>query len=99
MFDIQGESLVNNSVASGCIRCSAPAVAAYLDQCAEQGTSDIDGNGQIDALTDGLLTIRYIFGIRDEALITKSIGGACQRCTATDIQDYLETLIGTQPNF
>ncbi len=95
MLGIQGVSLVNNSVASGCIRCSAPAVAAYL----EQGTSDIDGNGQIDALTDGLLAIRYIFNIRDEVLITKSIGDACQRCTAIDIQDYLETLIGTQPNF
>ncbi len=30
---------------------------------------DLDGNGSADALTDGLAMLRYMFGIRDEALL------------------------------
>jgi hypothetical protein len=93
MFEIHGASLVQDSVASDCIRCSASKVEVFLDQCAATGTSDIDNNGQVDALTDGLLTIRYIFGIRGAALITNSVGDACERCTATEIEEYLQTLI------
>ena len=29
-------------------------------------TWDFDGNGQADALTDGLMMIRYLFGLRDD---------------------------------
>ena len=29
---------------------------------------DVDGNGQIDALTDGLMIIRYMFGLRGASL-------------------------------
>ncbi|MEE9412194.1 MAG: hypothetical protein V3V22_03985 [Methylococcales bacterium] len=93
MFEIHGESLTNDSVAAGCTRCSASDVEVFLDQCAATNTSDIDGNGQIDALTDGLLTIRYIFGVRGAALINNSVGDACERCTATEIESYLETMM------
>ena len=30
---------------------------------------DVDGNGEIDALTDGLLTLRYLFGLQGDTLI------------------------------
>ena len=30
---------------------------------------DIDGNGDVDALTDGLLILRYLFGYSGESLI------------------------------
>jgi len=39
------------------------------------GTSiDVDGNGGYDALTDGLLLLRYMFGIRGNALVAGAIG-------------------------
>jgi hypothetical protein len=55
--------------------------------------SDFDGNGEIDALTDGLLSIRYIFGIRDAALINNSIGDGCTRCSAAEIENNLQELM------
>ncbi len=34
---------------------------------------DVDGNGRVDALTDGIIIIRYIFGIRGAALLQDAI--------------------------
>ncbi len=35
---------------------------------------DVDGNGEKEALTDGLLLIRYLFGFRNDSLIANAIG-------------------------
>ena len=37
------------------------------------GSLDIDGNGQYDALTDGLLLLRGMFGLDGSALVTGTI--------------------------
>jgi hypothetical protein len=41
---------------------------------------DVDGNGQIDALTDGLLILRYLFGLEGDTLIA---GVVAQDATRT----------------
>ena len=93
MFGIRGESLIKDAVANNCINCTAPEIEIFLDQCAASDTSDIDGNGEVDALTDGLLTIRFIFGIRGAPLIEDSVGNGCSRCSEVEIEGYLEGLI------
>lgn len=40
---------------------------------------DIDGNGQVDATTDGLLTLRYMLGLRGGALTTGALGSCASR--------------------
>ena len=57
-----------------------------------QMTLDIDGNGAADALTDGLLVIRYLFGLRGAALIQSAVGTGAQRSTAADIGTYLQSI-------
>ena len=42
-------------------------MAAYADANIHQ--LDIDLDGEVTALTDGLLLIRYLFGFRDDALV------------------------------
>jgi hypothetical protein len=54
---------------------------------------DIDGNGSVDALTDGLLSIRYEFGFRGQTLIEGAVGSGCTRCTAQQIEAYLGGLM------
>ena len=93
MFGIRGDSLVKDAVGIGCAQCSASDIEAFLDQCTATNTWDIDGNGEIDALTDGLLTIRYIFGIRQEALISNSVANDCTRCTVAEVEVYLQELL------
>jgi hypothetical protein len=53
---------------------------------------DVDGNGVKEPLTDGLLTLRYLFGFRGATLITGAVAGNCTRCTAVAIEAYLASL-------
>lgn len=55
----------------------------------------IDGNGSYDALTDGVLTIHYLFGLRGPALIAGAIGTGATRTTAEQIKANLKTLMPT----
>ena len=51
--------------------------------------ADIDGNGQMDALTDGLLTLRYLFGLEGGTLIAGVVAPDATRTTAVDIETHL----------
>ena len=53
---------------------------------------DIDGNGKYDALSDGILAIRYLFGFRGDTLISNAIAPDCTRCTAPEIESCLQEL-------
>ena len=55
--------------------------------------ADIDGNGQIDALTDGLLMLRYLFGLEGDTLITGVIAQDATRTSSADIEAHLKTLM------
>ena len=54
---------------------------------------DIDGNGDIDALTDGLLILRYIFSLQGDMLINGVVADDATRKTAEEIEAHLETLM------
>lgn len=53
-------------------------------------TWDIDGDGNVTPLTDGLLTLRYLFGFRSAILIEGAIGANATRSTAIDIESYFD---------
>ncbi len=61
---------------------------------------DIDQNGIIDALTDGILILRYLLGIGGDALTqnaigprtVRKIGPGAIRSDPTDVVAYLEQL-------
>jgi hypothetical protein len=54
---------------------------------------DIDGNGALTALTDGILVLRYLFGLTGTALTGSAVGAGCTRCDPVSIKGYLDTLI------
>jgi len=54
---------------------------------------DIDANGSFDALTDGLIILRYAFGLRGQSLIDDVISEDAMRAEATDIETYIESLL------
>ena len=60
--------------------------------CNPFATLDIDADGSVLPLTDGLLILRHLFGFTGSTLITGAVGGACTRCTAGDIQTYLGSI-------
>ena len=51
---------------------------------------DVDGNGAPDALTDGLLLIRHLFGFTGNTLTDGAIGSGCTRCNAEEISALLQ---------
>ncbi len=57
---------------------------------------DIDGNGEVDAFTDGFLVIRYLFDFRGDFLINGVVGENATRTTAVDIEEYLANGVTNQ---
>jgi DNA-binding beta-propeller fold protein YncE len=54
---------------------------------------DIDGDGTLQPLTDGLLLVRFLFGFSGNTLVNDAVNLAdCTRCTAAAIEAYLESL-------
>ena len=90
-FGLRGEALTKDGVGSGATRTDPAAIAGYLDQV--RSTLDVDGDGSLDALTDGVITIRYLFGVRGEDLIRGTIGVRATRTTASAIEAYVESLV------
>ncbi len=93
LFGSHDESLILGAVASDCVNCSADELAPILEQCATASTSDIDGNGEVDALTDGLLIIRYLFGSRGDSLIEGAVADNCSRCSVLEVETYMQGLL------
>lgn len=56
-------------------------------------TFDIDGDGKVEAMTDGLLLIRYALGVRGDALLANALGGCASRATSEAIETYISTHI------
>lgn len=56
---------------------------------------DVDGNGELDAATDGLLISRWLLGFRGSALIDNAVATTgATRATAPLIEAYLRELTG-----
>jgi hypothetical protein len=56
---------------------------------------DVDLDGEVGALTDALLVLRWLFGFRGATLVTGATGADCVRCGTEAIGAYIETLEGT----
>jgi hypothetical protein len=59
-------------------------------------TLDIDGDGTVGPLTDGLLVLRRLFGFSGSALTSGAVSPGCTRCTADAIQPFLDFAIAPQ---
>lgn len=58
-------------------------------------TLDVDANGQADALTDGMIILRYLFGFKGQGLINGVLALDAQRTEPTQILAYLDPLRST----
>ncbi|MEO7254104.1 MAG: Ig-like domain repeat protein [Casimicrobium sp.] len=86
-----GSAVTSGLTTSGALRTDPAQVGAYLDTI--RPLLDIDGDGQFIPLTDGLLLIRYMSGVRGDALITGVVGAGASRSTVVAIEAYLATLL------
>ena len=90
MFGLTDEALISGTVGSDAIYTTSDDILVQIDLLGD--LIDIDGNGSIDALTDGLVTLRYLFGLRGDALVEGVIGSGATRTTAAEIEAHLDSI-------
>ena len=90
-FGLRGSMLTAGAV-SGNSPLSESEVEAAVATAAGS-FADIDGNGRLDALTDGLILLRYLFGLRGMMLTNGAIAGDATRTTPEVIEAYVGSLL------
>ena len=90
MFGLSGDALITGTVSSNAIFSSSEEIQSRYSSI--EASLDIDADGNIDALTDGLLVLRYLFGLRGETLTTGVISPNAVRTSASEIEQYLSNL-------
>jgi len=91
IFGFTGSSLTNNAIATDASRKTATDIQNYLQKGIDNGALDIDANGKVEALTDGLLVLRYLFGFKGESLVNNAIASDATRQNASDVEAYLQS--------
>jgi hypothetical protein len=87
-FGLRDESLTAGAISPNSVM-SASEVETRIAMMSV--ISDIDGNTEVDALTDGLLLLRYLFGMRNDSLISDVIGSGASRTSSVDVTAYLDS--------
>ncbi len=77
LFGFSGSSLTEGVIADGAERSDVIEVQSHLESYALY--LDIDGDGRTDALTDGLLVLRQLFGFQGYNMTEGAIGTTAMR--------------------
>jgi hypothetical protein len=87
MFGLSDEALIQNAVSTTAQYTSSADITARINGLGL--LLDVDGNSKIDPLSDGLLVLRYLFGLRGTTLINGVIATDATRNTVSEIEAYL----------
>jgi uncharacterized secreted protein with C-terminal beta-propeller domain len=89
-FGLRDESLTDGVIATDA-SLTASEVANVMSQSA--GITDIDADGNLDALTDGLLLLRYLFDMTGDALIDTAVSQSANRTSALEVAQYIASYV------
>ena len=90
MFGLTGAPLISGVVAADAVYTDAEDIQSRITGLGNR--LDIDNNGNVDALTDGLIILRYFFGLTGDTLIKDVVASDAQRLSATDIESHMASL-------
>ncbi len=90
LFGLPAAAVTSDATGASATR-DADAIFRYLGDV--RPYLDADGNGVADALTDGVLILRHLFGQVGQALIEGAIGARAKRTTPEAIAAYLAALM------
>jgi hypothetical protein len=93
LFNIKGSNLINSAVANDATVKDSATIEAYLEAAKTDPAFDVDDNGKADALTDGLLIIRYLFNIKGPNLINSAVANEAQRVGSDEVQAFMDQYI------
>ena len=90
-FGLTGDLLVVGAVSHNAEYTTPSIIKTRIDTLYD--FADIDNNNKVDALTDGLLVLRYLFGLRGDVLIEGVLASNAARTTAPEIEAHLKSLM------
>ena len=93
MFGLDEDALITGIVASDATYTTSTDIEARISMLGD--LADIDGNGQIDALSDGMLILRYLFGLEGDILVKGVVAPDATRSTPEEIEAHLDSLTQT----
>jgi hypothetical protein len=91
LFGTTGPALTAGALRTGATRTLPADVLSYLNGL--KPLLDVDKNNKSEAMYDGLLLLRYLFGLRGNGLIGGAIAADATRKTAAEVVDYIQTLM------
>jgi len=74
------------------VRVSGERVATFLDG-GEAGLFDVDGDGQVRPLTDGILVMRHLSSFTGNELVDGALGAGASRQEPAVVGAYLDALL------
>ena len=89
------DALIKNALGAGATLVTGGAVQSQINTMGDR--FDIDGNGRLEALSDGLLVMRYLSDRRGSALIRDVIGENANRTTAAQVEAHIASLMPVPP--
>ena len=90
-FGLTDSALISGVVASDAQFSTSGEIQSQIALLGD--LADIDDNGQVDALTDGLPILRYLFGLKGDTLIAGVVAANGTRISAQDIEAHLQSLM------
>ena len=95
-FGLNGEPLIRGVVADDAQYTTVEELELELEEIFAS-FGDVDGNGSVDALTDGLLLLRYLFGLGGNALTEDVVGDGAIRTDSAGLEAYMSAVMPQAP--
>ena len=92
LFGFSGTALTNGAIGTGARRSSPRDAGLFVQNGRDSLAFDVDGDGQVQPLTDGLLMLRWLFGFRGEQLTQGALGRNATRTSEAAISTFLAAL-------
>jgi subtilisin-like proprotein convertase family protein len=93
LFAPTGDWVFADALGPGATRTTREELRAFMNGY-RTTVLDVDGNGSYDALTDGILILRYLFAPSGDWVIADAIGPGAARTTRDEIRAFLDPFAG-----
>ncbi len=98
MFGVRGEALVRGATSSRAESALSPAMAEeVLSQAQQVGMFDVDADGRVNALTDGILILRHLFGVSGDTLVHGAVAPRGARIQPDAVASFLDGFMPGAP--
>ena len=90
LFGFEGQALVANALSDTAVYSDPKDIAARIANLREY--LDVDSDGRVTGLTDGLIILRSLFGFQGEALTAGATSSISARTDPALVADFVRTL-------